>query len=321
MAPPRRNVRRILKAFLPILLPVVLVFVGALGWLVYAITHPRRSPYIVTPEKFSQLSARGLKATEETWQNRDGTRARGWLLRGAEGAPAVVLLHAYGDDRSYLLNLGVKLNEATNYTVLWPDLRGHGENPPVSYTSFGLREGEDVLAALDYLRSLKSPQGRPLVGERLGIYGVEMGAYAGLSAAPQAKDVHALVLDSVPASPDELLNMAATERVGMDNNVVRWLARMGTRIYFLGNYENTPACARAASLGDRRLLLLTGKTAGALHTSTVALGSCFPQTSNLEMQSDLSPFGLNIQTATGEQSETYDRRVINFFDQALRAAL
>ena len=93
----------------------------------------------MTPEKFAQLSNRGTKATDVTWQNGDGTQARGWLLLGGEGAPAVILLHRYGADRSWVLNLGVKLNEALNYTVLWPDLRGHGENPPVARTTFGAR--------------------------------------------------------------------------------------------------------------------------------------------------------------------------------------
>src|SRR3712207_1449456 len=156
MPPRRRTGRRILKAFLPIILLLVLVVVAITGWVVYSATRPPRQEYIVTPERFTQLSGPGLKATEETWSNRDGTAARGWLLRGGEGAPSVIMLHRYGAERSWLLNLGVKLNETTNFTVLWPDLRGHGKNPPVDWTSFGVRETDDVLSALDYLRTLKT---------------------------------------------------------------------------------------------------------------------------------------------------------------------
>src|SRR5918911_3380111 len=176
MPPRRRTGRRLLKTFLPILLLLVLAAAGAVGWIIYSVAHPPRRPYLVTPEKFSQLSDRGLKVTDETWSNRDQTKARGWLLRGAEGAPAVILLHRYGADRSWLLNLGVKLNETTNFTILWPDLRGHGLNPPVNWTSFGALETDDVAAALDYLRSLKTSQDRPLVGAQVGVYGVELGA-------------------------------------------------------------------------------------------------------------------------------------------------
>jgi esterase/lipase len=77
-------------------------------------------------------------------------------MKGGVGAPAVILLHGYGADRSWLLNLAVKLNESTNFTVLWPDLRGHGENPPVRWTLFGGVDGDDARAAIEYLRGLKT---------------------------------------------------------------------------------------------------------------------------------------------------------------------
>src|SRR5918999_447674 len=192
MSPRRMPGKKLLKMLLPVAGVVLLAIALTMGWLVYKITRPTRQAYLVTPETFTLLSERGLKATNEEWTNRDGTKARGWLLRGSEGSPAVILLHRYGADRSWLLNLGVKLNEATNYTVLWPDLRGHGVDPPVAWTSFGARETEDLAAALEYLRSLKTPQDRPLVGNRVGFYGVELGAYAALRAAARDGSVSAL---------------------------------------------------------------------------------------------------------------------------------
>ncbi|HYG10585.1 MAG TPA: hypothetical protein VD835_11595, partial [Pyrinomonadaceae bacterium] len=128
--------RKLLKALLPVASLLVLGIGAGLWFIVNSIARPVTHPYLVTPETFPAYSARGLRVSEERWSNSDGTEARGWLLRGAEGAPAVVLLHRYGADRSWLLNLGVKINEATNCTILWPDLRGHGENPKVAHTSF-----------------------------------------------------------------------------------------------------------------------------------------------------------------------------------------
>lgn len=320
MPPRRRTGRRILRAFLPIILLLLVVLVVVTGWLVHGATRPPRQEYLVTPEKFTQLSGPGLKASEETWANRDGTRARGWLLRGGEGAPAVILLHRYGADRSWLLNLGVKLNETANFTILWPDLRGHGLNPPVNWTSFGTRETEDVQAAMDYLRSLKTSQDRPLVGAAVGVYGVELGAYTGLQAASRSKDISALVLDSVPASPNDILSSAVRERTGMDNGFVQWLARTGMSIYFTGGYKNDPSCAAASSLPDRQVLLLASKDTPQLQNSTVALQRCFPQGASVELQTELPVSGYNLRLATGEQSEVYDRRVIDFLDKALRVS-
>lgn len=320
MSPRRRGGRKVFAALLPIILIVVLALAGLTAWLVYGATHPPRHAYLVTPEKFASLSDRGMKATEENWANRDGTKSRGWLVRGAEGAPAVVLLHRYGADRSWLLNLGVKLNETTNMTVLLPDLRGHGENPPITSTSFGTLEADDVLAALDFLRGLKTQQGRALVGGSVGIYGVELGAYAALLAARQDKSVRALVLDSVPDTADMILASAVNNRTGLDNGLLRFLARLGTRLYFAGHYKNDAACTLAESLGDRRALLLSGEDAGPLRRTTETLARCFSAQANVEAQTDLSATGFTLASASSEEDEAYDRRVIEFFDRALRAA-
>jgi pimeloyl-ACP methyl ester carboxylesterase len=318
MSPRRRTGRKALTALLPILLLLVLAAVSMTVWLVYSATRPPRRAYLVTPEKFLRLSDRGLRATEETWQNRDGTRARGWLVRGAEGAPAVLLFHGYGADRSWLLNLGVKLNETTNMTVLLPDLRGHGQNPPVAASSFGWMESEDALAALEYLRGLKSPQGRALAGPSLGVYGVEEGAYAALNAARRDQSVRAVVLDSVPDSPDEVLAGAVHDRTGFDNRLLQALARLGTRVYFAGRYKADASCTLAEGLGDRQVLLLSGESAGHLKQTTETLANCFPTRANVETHTDLPLTGLALASASPEEDEGYDRRLIDFFDRTLR---
>ncbi|HEX8473365.1 MAG TPA: hypothetical protein VF666_04995 [Pyrinomonadaceae bacterium] len=321
MSPRRRAGRKLIKALLPILLLLTVAIVGFISWMVYGVVHPPQREYLVTPGGFV-MSNRGPQATEETWTNADGTKARGWLLRGTEGAPAVIMLHRYGADRSWLLNLGVKLNETTNFTVLWPDLRGHGLNPSVNWSGFGSRESSDVLAALSYLRTLKTPQERPLISDRIGIYGVELGAYAALVAATTSEpNMRALALDSVPASPDELLHSAARNRTGLDNGFIHFLARIGTRVYFLGNYGDAPdACTAASNLRDADVLLLAGADAASLRDSTTTLAACFPNQSKVELRNDLPLTGYNLASAAGEQGEAYDRRVIEFFDRTLNNA-
>src|SRR5947209_346557 len=237
----RRAVRKLLGLFLPVLLLFLIGTCGWMWWVVSAVAHPPQHPYLVTPDKYFIP----IKATDERWPNEDGTEARGWLLRGAERAPAVVLLHSYGADRSWLLNLGVKINETTNCTVLWPDLRGHGENPLVSTTSFGTREAADVRAAIAFLRTLKTPQGHALVGPRVGLYGIELGGYAALlysAQTPSDARPQALVLDSIPAAPDALLHAAIQARTGLSNNLLQALAGFGARGYYLGSCGTAPPC-------------------------------------------------------------------------------
>lgn len=311
--PRRRLGKKLFKSLLPILLVLAVALLIALASIVYGITRPSRRSYLVTPESFSQISGSALKVTDETWRNRDGSSARGWLLRGTEGAPAVVFLHRYGGDRSWLFNLGVKLNEASNFTILWPDLRGHGLNPPIRSSSFGNREGDDLLAALDFLHSLKGEGQKQLVGNRVGVYGVELGAYAALRAASSDSRIQVLVLDSVPRDPDAIVNAAVRDDVGVSNELLLKLSRAATRVYFLNQYENKSACELASGLKTQRALLLAGKDDGELRNSTIALQSCFPNPANVEAKTDLPLTGFNITSATGEQGENYDRPVIDFF--------
>ena len=318
MPPRRRFGKRLIKSFLPIALVIVLAVVGALSFIVYCVSRPTKRPYVVTPESFSRISGRALKVTDETWTNLDGRHARGWLLKGAEGAPAVILLHRYGGDRSWLFNLGVKINETTNFTVLWPDLRGHGENPVVKWTSVGAKEGDDLVAALTYLRSLKSENQKTLVGESFGVYGVELGAYSALKAARTESQIRVLVLDSVTNSPDELLRNAVSSCLGMDNGFVQSLSRVAMKVYLLGGYDDTNACEFARSTRDPRVLLLSGADAGNLRETTASLQSCFPDPGKIETRLDLPVSGFSLPSTTGEQGEAYDRVVIEFFARNLR---
>ena len=314
MATRRRFGKKLVRLVLPILLTLALALVVALAAIVYGITNPPRRAYLVTPATYSSISGTGraLKVTEETWRNRDGTSARGWLLRGAEGAPAVILLHRYGGDRSLLLNLGMKLNEATNCTILWPDLRGHALNPLVKWTSFGSREGDDLLAALDFLRSLKS-ESHNLIGEHVGVYGVELGAYAALRAASRDESIQVLALDSVPRNQNDLVEAAVRSHARVNTRALVVPARLATRLYFLRQYDNKSSCELAASLGTRRVLLLAGDDDGYLRESTKSLIPCFSNPANLETRTDLPLSGFTLPSATGEQGEGYDRPVIDFF--------
>jgi pimeloyl-ACP methyl ester carboxylesterase len=316
MSPRARTFFKLLKAFLPILLVIFLAFVAVCGWVVYSITRPPRAAYLVTPQTFSRVTGPILKAADVTWRNHDGTDARGWLIRGADGAPAVVLLHGYGADRSWLLNLAVKLNETTNFTVLWPDLRGHGENPPVNWTLFGGVEGDDVAAAIDYLRSLKTPQGKPQIGPRMGVYGIGLGSYAALEAARRIPEIRALALDSVPASPEDLVRAATNTRMGMNSGILQRLALTGIRVYGFGKFQRTPSCELARSLRDVRVLLLAGVEGDTWRGSSLDMVPCL--NGSAEIKKDLSLTGANLPSSTGEQEETYDRPVIEFFDKMLR---
>lgn len=314
--------KRLFKSFYRLILPVFILAVGAIiGSGIFLVQKAARAPkaqYLVTPAKYGQLSSRGAQITDETWQNTDGSTSRGWLLRGTPGAPAVILLHAYGADRSYVLNLGVKINEATDFTILMPDERGHGDTPHVKNTSFGGQETEDVLAAVKFLRGLKLDGQTLLVGQNIGIYGTEMGALTAVFAAGKDEAVKAIALDSVPNGSDQLLARATAKRYPFASFITTRVAKIGTYMYFYdGYYRRDSACDVAKNLNNRQVLLLAGADAPEFQTSTTAVSRCFPNSTRIETKTDLNPSGYNITNASLEQSEAYDQRVIGFFKQSL----
>ena len=319
MASIRRLFRSFFRLFFPVVTLIILALVAASVWLIYSTSQPPKTAYLVTPDKYGRLSARAAQVTDETWSNIDGTQARGWLLRGAENAPAVILLHSFGADRSYVLDLGVKLNEATDFTVLMPDLRGHGENPSVVKSTFGGCETEDSLAAIKFLRELKSSGNAPLVGQNIGIYGVELGAIAGLSAASKDESVKALILDSVPKMPDTLLASAVERRFPFAGFITGKLAQNGTYLYFAGGcYNRNSACNIAQSVTNRSVMLLGGSDAPDFQDSTNQVAKCFPNSTKIESKTDLNPSGIKIHKASLEQVSNYDLKIIDFFKRNLQ---
>jgi len=97
------KVKRLFKSFLRLLLPVVLLLVVAAAaagvWLVYETSHTAHLGYLVTTEKYGQLSSRAAQVTEESWPTRDGGVLKGWLRHSAERnrktqwPPSIILRH------------------------------------------------------------------------------------------------------------------------------------------------------------------------------------------------------------------------------------
>lgn len=314
--------KRLVKSFYRLLFPVVLLVIAGLVTasilLVQNISNPPRNTYLLTPEKYGRLSARGAQVTDETWSNSDGTNARGWLLRGAKDAPAVILLHKYGADRSHVLNLGVKISEVTNFTVLMPDLRGHGVNPNIKSSTFGGSEANDTVSAVEYLQSLKTDGGENLIGKNIGIYGVELGGLTAINAASKNENIKALAIDSIPPSSDEMLKTAINQKYPFASSLTSKIAEQGTYLYFFDNsYDHQTTCNTAQNVSDRQILLLGGADNETLRDSTESLSKCFPNNNKIEVKFDLNPSGYNIGNASNEQSNSYDQRIIEFFQQSL----
>jgi pimeloyl-ACP methyl ester carboxylesterase len=313
---------RLVKSFTKLVLPVLLLVTASVGsasvWLLHEMSQPKSSNFLVTPQKYGQLSSRGSQITDETWSNGDNSSSRGWLLRGSSNSPAVILLYKYGANRSHVLNLAVKLNEATDFTVLMPEMRGHGENPTVRDSSFGGCEADDVNAAVSFLRGLRTPDQIPLVNDKIGVYGLEMGSLAATFAAAKEQSIKALVLDSVPRDSDSLLEGNMGRRFPFASSITSQIASLSTAgYYFDGCFRRMPACEAARQIAGRKVLLLGGVDQPELQESTNKIAKCFPSGTTVETKTDLSPSGFNMANASIDTSQAYDQRVIDFLRSSL----
>ena len=129
------------------------------------------------------------------------SRLAGWLVPGARGGGAVLLLHSLRSNRRQMIERARFLREA-GYASLLFDFQAHGESPGERIT-FGYLESRDAHAALDYLRSR-------LPSERIGAIGVSQGAAAAL-VGRSPLEVDALVLEAV--YPD--LEQAVANRIAI----------------------------------------------------------------------------------------------------------
>ena len=310
MAKRLNPVVRFTRALLPMAVGIIVVLGAFEGWLVYRVTHPRRTSFEATPSHYQLFTGEGMSWSEDQWENTDGTQASGWFLRGGTGAPAVVLNHGYSKNRAELLNLGVKLCEA-GYHVLLPDLRGHGSSP-VSYSSLGIHEKADLNAAINFLKTKKSSQGQPLVdGNRIGVYGVSLGGYVALTAAAENPTIKVVVADSVYAKPNWLTQAVLKETFNADPPLLNQLADWGLRGYFWGHYDEDSAEKALSRYRDQKLWLVTTQV------NTPATEDSNQMTLDLFQQAQFPKEIIKVERVRSDARDAYDDRIVSIFRKDL----
>ncbi|HXF78919.1 MAG TPA: alpha/beta hydrolase [Usitatibacter sp.] len=133
-----------------------------------------------------------------------GAKVSGWLVPGDDGKAAVLLLHGVRANRLQMLERARWLH-GMGYSVLLIDQPAHGESPADRIT-FGAHEANGVTAALAYLEA-----SRP--GRKIGVIGVSMGAASLVLSNPKARDLGAVVLESMYPTIEEAL----ADRIALDH--------------------------------------------------------------------------------------------------------
>lgn len=167
--------------------------VAAIGYGLYALTHPARRTYAIAvargrPGQPGEVRSESTGAAPrfESWTLRSrGRDLPVWDIAGeAPGGPVVIFTHGWGDSRIGGLTRVPAILPLASRLVLW-DMPGHGEAKGTC--AMGTREHEDLAALIERVRE----PGRSIV-----LFGWSLGAVVSIWTAARAGNVAAVIAEA-----------------------------------------------------------------------------------------------------------------------------
>lgn len=146
-------------------------------WSFWLVTRPPKTISKSTPETY------GLRFEKIEIAAPDGVTLAGWLIPDAgnrQDAPAIIILHGNGADKSDMLSFAKALHE--NFAVLLMDLRYFGESGGM-YSTLGFKERGDTERAIDFLGSRGFT--------KIGIFGFSLGGAIAITTSSEDNRIRA----------------------------------------------------------------------------------------------------------------------------------
>jgi pimeloyl-ACP methyl ester carboxylesterase len=289
---------------------MIVIVLAALGLPALGIVALLRSVSQVPVSRGAQDPADVLLRVEEVALTAsDGVRLSAWSIRGRPGAPPIVLVHDLGGSRADLLNAAVILNRA-GYALLLLDLRRHGGSE-AAMTTLGATERFDVTAAVRFARERLAGS-----AERVGGWGVGMGAYALAVAALDTPHLRVLALDrlypDVPTAVDRLLAVPLPPPLTMLVPAIRPLYDP----YFRCRLADVALSRRIQGLVGKDLLIIAPSESPEILADARRLYDAVPEAAD----GGRSLLVLKRSGLTGlyaEDRTRYDQAILEFFGASL----
>ena len=229
----------------------------------------------------------------------------GWLARGAHGGGVVLLVHSIRSNRLEMLSRARFLNKQ-GYGVFLIDLQAHGETPGKRIT-FGLRESEDVEAAMAFLRET-------FPSERIAAIGVSLGA-AAIVLAKHALRLDAVVLESLHPTIEEAVENRLRLHLGEYGPVLLPLVLAQLAFYLDVSIDELGPITRIGDLNAPLLLIAGSADEHTKVSETERLFVAARQPKDIWIVPGAGHF--NMHSYAGRE---YKERVSFFLDQHLRWA-
>lgn len=180
-----------MKICLRILIDACIIIVALVIIFVWRAIMPPRMPVSLVP------SDMGLPFEDVSFITSDGKTLKGWFIPSENKAGVIICLHGYPSNKSDILPVVSFLYP--DFSLLLFDFRAHGESGG-KITYFGLKESEDVKAAIDFLESREETK-----GSKIGVWGYSLGGAMGIITSAKYKGIDALVSDSAFANFPEMV--------------------------------------------------------------------------------------------------------------------
>jgi hypothetical protein len=291
---PRRWYTKLLTVVLALLFFAVLATLAISAVLTYWIVKPQR-----TSSEINMASFPGRP--DEVEFTVPGSPARkGWFFPGLRGAPTIVLCHGYESSRGELLTLVSALQDH-QYNVFVFDFTAHGANKGT--TTFGYKETNEVRAAIDTLASRNDVDPR-----RFGVWGYNMGAYAGLREAESDPRVRAMVLDSVYDYPKQMVKIGV-EKTGVGGFPLMVTSAQTCFEYLNYAYKGDPSLSsKLKNLSGVPILFISAADDPELSAIT---RNMFLKAQEPREQAIIAHG--NFVNLPDDEKRTYENRVVTFF--------
>ena len=148
-------------------------------------------------------------------------------------------------------------------------------------------------------------------GNRVGVYGVSLGGYAGLTAAAENPTIKVVIADSVYAKPNWLTQAVLKEMFSADPPLLGQFAELGLRGYFWGHYDEGSAEGALSRYRDQKLWLVTTQ----VNTSTTE--DLNQMALNLFQQAQFPKEIIKVERLRSEARDAYDDRIVGIFRKDL----
>ena len=273
----------------------ILVLAGSTaGFVLYRILLPKSTTTDLTPD-----SLLGRPSVVQFTVPGVGDR-EGWFFPGLRGAPVIILCHGYQSQRGDVLTLATPLQE-NQFNVFVFDFGGHGKS--IGSTTLGPRETREVLAAIAAMARRTDVD-----GNRIGLWGANVGGYAALAAAVADRRVRALAVDSVYDEPMVFLR-TEVERFGVGSLPLIYPL---VRLFF--SMEQMPyrgagaLSTRLSSLAKIPKLFIVLRESPVLAEGTLFLFNQSPEPREQWLMPKASYLAMS-----NDEKRTYENYVLSFF--------